>query len=79
MLNFIKCYLSECSADTKTTADLLMARLVMEYACLVWDPHYQTQVSMLEKVQRCALRWLLSDYSYHSSVNAMPTNLSGCP
>ena len=71
MLNFIKCHLSKCSEDTKANAYLLMVRPVVEYACVVWDPHYQTQVSMLEKAQRHVNRWVLSDYSYHSSVNAM--------
>ena len=52
MLNFIKRHLGKCSADTKATAYLLKVWPVMEYACIVWDPHYQTQVSMLEKVQR---------------------------
>jgi len=79
MLNFIKRHLSKCSADTKATAYLLMVRPVMEYACVVWDPHYQTQVSMLEKVQRHVARWVLSDYSYHSSVNAMLHQLRWLP
>ena len=43
MLNFIKRHLSMCSADTKATAWLLMVRPVMEYACVLWDLHYQTQ------------------------------------
>ena len=56
-----------------------MVRPVMEYACVVWDPHYQTQVSMLEKVQRHAARWVLSDYSYHSSVTTMLHQLKWQP
>ena len=56
MLNFLKRHLSKCSVDTKANAYFLMVRPVMEYACVVWDPHYQTQVSMLEKVQRRAAR-----------------------
>jgi len=38
MLNFIKHHLSKCSADTKATAS------VIEYACVLWDLHYQTEV-----------------------------------
>ena len=78
MLNFIKHHLSKCSADTKATAYLLMVQPVIEYACVVWDPHYQTQVSVLEKVQRRAARWVLSDYR---SIVLMLcfTNLSSCP
>ena len=56
-----------------------MVQLVMEYACVVWDLYYQTQVSMLEKVQWSVARWVLSDYSYHSSVNAMLHQLKWLP
>ena len=34
------------------------------------------QISILEKVQRRAARWVLSDYSYHSSVSAMLKQLN---
>ena len=44
-----------------------------------WDPHYQSQVSVLEKVQRRAARWVLSDYSYHSSVSSMLEQLNWLP
>ena len=64
MLNFNKHHLCKCSADTKATAYLLMIQPVMEYACVVWDLHYQTQVLMLENVPRHVARWILSDYSY---------------
>ena len=79
MLNFIKRHLSKCSQDTKTTAYLLLVRPVMEYASVAWDPHYQTQISLLEKVQRRAARWVLSDYSYHSSVTNMLNKLKWLP
>ena len=76
MLNFLKRHLSKCSSHVKASAYLLMVRPVMEYACVVWDPHYQTQISLLEKVQWRAARWVLSDYSYHSSVSTMLKQLS---
>ena len=50
MLNFFKRHLSKCSSNVKTSAYLLMVHPLMEYACVVWDPHYQSQVSVLEKV-----------------------------
>ena len=53
-----------------------MVQPVMEYACIVWDPHYQTQISILEKVQGHAARCILSDYSYHGSVSAMLKQLN---
>ena len=39
----------------------------MEYARVVWDPYYNVQISLLEKLQRHAARWVISDYNYHSS------------
>ena len=67
MLNFFKCHLSKCSTNIKASAYLLLVRPLMEYTCVVWDPHYIVQISLLEKVQR----WILSDYSCHSSVSAL--------
>ena len=55
---------------------VLMVGPVMEYASVGLDPYYQTQISILEKVQRSAARWVLSDYSYHSSVSAMLEQLN---
>ena len=40
----------------------------MEYASPVWDPYYNFDIYKLEKVQRRAARWALSDYSRESSV-----------
>ena len=76
MLNFLKRHLSKCSSNVKASAYLLMVRPLMECACVVWDPHYQSQVSALEKVQRHAARWVLSDYSYHSSVSSVLEQLN---
>ena len=79
MLNFLKRHLSKCSSNVKASAYLLMVRPLMEYVCVVWDPHYQSQVSVLEKVQRHAARWVLSDYSYHCSVSSMLEQLNWLP
>ena len=79
MLNFLKRHLTKYSSSVKASAYLLMVCPLMEYACVVWDPHYQSQVSLLEKVQRHAARWVLSDYSYHSSVSSMLEQLNWLP
>ena len=56
-----------------------MVRPLMEYAGVAWDPHYQSQVSVLVKVQRRAARWVLFDYSYYSSVSSMVEQLNWLP
>ena len=79
MLNFLKHHLSKCSSNIQASAFVLILIMVcplMKYACVVWHPHYQSQVAVLEKVQRCAARWVLSDYSYHSSVSSMLEQLN---
>ena len=71
MLNFIKCHLSKCSTATKASAYLLLVRPLMEYAYAVWDPYYLSHIAILEKIQRRAARWTVSDYNYLSSVSDM--------
>ena len=39
VLNFIKCNLYNCPADTKKTAYLTLFRPIMEYATPVWVPY----------------------------------------
>ena len=81
LLNFLKCHLSKCSTATKASAYLLLVRPLMEYACAVWDPHYLSHISILEKIQRRsrAARWAVSNYSYHSSVSALLHHLNWTP
>ena len=58
-LNFLKRNLSSCSSEVKASAYLTMIRPVMEYAAVVWDPYYQSDVQQLENVQCRAARWVL--------------------
>jgi len=48
----------------------------MEYASAVWDLYYNVDVDKLEKIQRRAARWVLSDYNRTSSVTQMLDQLS---
>jgi len=48
----------------------------MEYASAVWDPHHNSLIQQLEKVQSHAARWIFNDYSRFSSVSAMLNELS---
>ena len=75
VLNFIKQNLNNCPSDTKRTAYLTLVRPIMEYATPVWDPYYNTDIYKLEKVQRRAARWILSDYS-RNSVTSLLSSLS---
>ena len=61
-LNFLKRNLSSCSPEVKASAYLTMICPVMEYAVVVWDPYYQTDIQQLEAQHRAA-RWVLNDFS----------------
>ena len=75
VLNFIKRNLYNCPPDTKRTAYLTLVRLIMEYAAPVWDPYYNTDIYKLEKVQRRAVRWILSEYSRTASATSLLSSL----
>ena len=75
-LNFIKHNLSDCSREVKAQAYLTMVRPQMEFASVVWDPYYNVDVDKLEKIQRRAARWVISDYNRTSSVTQILNQLS---
>ena len=74
-LNFIKQNLHKCSKEVKETAYLTLVRPSLEYASCVWDPHQLYLISNIEKIQRRAARWILSDFSRYSSVSTMLAQL----
>ena len=65
-LNFIKRNLYMCSKEVKETAYLTLVRPCLEYASSVWDPYQLYLISNIEKTQRRAARWTLSDYNRYS-------------
>ena len=70
-LNFIRHNLSNCSKEVKESAYLTLVSPCLEYAACVWDPYQLYLKNEIEKVQRRAARWILSDYSRYSSVTNM--------
>ena len=75
MLNFIQQNLSKCTKDMKSTAYHSLVRPILEYSSLVWDPYLLAHIQSIEKVQRSASRWVLSDYSTFNSVTSMLNEL----
>ena len=70
-LNFLRRNLSKCSINVKENAYLTIVRPLLEYAACVWDPYQEYLIYDLEKIQRRAARWVLSNYNYYSSVTDM--------
>ena len=76
VLNFIRRNLSKCSTEVKSTAYLTLVCPIMEYSASVCrDPHQQYLIDNIEKIQRRAARWVLSDYRQQSSVTNMLNQL----
>ena len=75
ILNFVKRNLTNCSTAIKKQAYLVLVGPIMEYNSPVWDPYYNSDIYKLEKVQRRAARWALSDYSRESSVTSLLSSL----
>ena len=79
-LGFIRRYLYSCPESVKSQAYLTLVCPCLEYACSVWDPHTQKHCHDIERVQRCAARFvknchvrepgtgtnLMNDLNWHS-------------
>ena len=48
-----------------------IVRPKLEYASVVWDPHYLCDVNKLEDIQRAAARFCKRDYKYSLSVTSI--------
>ncbi len=77
-LGFLKRNLQVSSRQLKTTAYQTLVRPLIEYAPALWDPHpdnYKKGISLIEKVQRRAARWVTSRYGNRSSPTEMLAEL----
>ena len=41
-----------------------LVRPILEYGSSVWDPHYESLIDDLEKVQKRAARFVTRNYTY---------------
>lgn len=70
-LCFLRRKLSKSPTSVKLTAYKTLIRPTLEYASVVWDPHYRKDISSLELIQRRAARFIIGDYRHSSSVTTM--------
>jgi hypothetical protein len=61
-IGFLNRNLRGCSQQIKDRLYNTYARPVLEYACSVWDPHTQKNITSLEKAQRSAARFVSGNY-----------------
>ena len=60
-----------CSRHFKEAAYKSLVRPHLEYCSSVWNPHTQTNITKLERVQRRGARYAMSDHRRTSSVMSM--------
>ena len=58
--------LRNCPSGIKATCYTTLVRPTLEYACPVWDPHRQGDISRLEKVQKRAARFVTGNYIFET-------------
>ena len=60
-LGFLRRNLRHLPTTCKKTAYLALVRSVREYGSIIWDPHAKKNIDQLERVQRCAVRFIAND------------------
>ena len=79
-VNVIKAFLQRnlpyCPKHVKSNCYKTLLRPVLEYAATVWSPFTQFDISRLERVQKRAAHFVMSNYSRYSRVSAMTTWLN---
>lgn len=78
-LGFLRRNLKISSISIKDRAFKALVRPQLEYACQVWDPHYNTDKMTLEKILRRAARWVVNRHRQTSSVDGMFDQLNWTP
>ena len=62
ILGLLRRNLSACDHTVKEATYIGLVRPLLEYASSAWDPHTDQLFNEIEKVQRRAVRFVLSDY-----------------
>jgi len=70
-LGFVRRNLRGAPVNCKKLAYVTLVRSGMEYASVIWDPYTKADSNRLEKIHRTAARWILSSYSYKTSVTSL--------
>ena len=73
---FLQRNLCSCPISVKANCYKSLVKPIVEYACVVWVPHTQRDISSIESVQRCAARFVFNNYVFNSSVTEMLQRLN---
>ena len=75
-LNFIKRNIRTNNVKLKESAYKTYVRPLVEYAASVWDPWQNKYIENIEMIQHRAVRYILNDFSFTSSVSNMLSKLN---
>jgi len=64
VLSFLRRNIGDCPTHIKSKCYQSLVRPVLEYGCAVWDPHHQTDINKIEKVQKRASRFATGNYVF---------------
>ena len=73
--SFFRRNLSYCSRNLKVKCYQTYIRPIIEYAAVIWSPHTQSDIHIVEMLQRKAARFVFNDFSRLSSVTNMLDHL----
>ena len=69
LLAFLKRNIKSCPQHIKAKCYCAFVKPVLEYGSCVWDPHHQTHIDNLEKIQKNAGRFVTKNYNYTKGNN----------
>ena len=72
---FFQHNLHKCPSITKSNCYKAMVKPILKYTAVIWSPHTQRDINMIERSQRQAARFVMNNFSSYASVTQMLTNL----
>ena len=73
---FLQRNLHSCPVSVKAACYKSLIKPILEYACVVWNPHQQKDISAIESVQKRCARFVFKNYSPYASFTNMLQNLN---
>ena len=65
-LGFLRRSLSHTNANLRNYAYRTLIIPKLEYASAIWDPYHKNQINKIEKIQKCAARFVLQKHHFKS-------------
>ena len=59
---FLRRNLKMCPQTCRKSAYISLARSILDYGAIIWDPYYIKNIVNLERVQRQTARFIIEDY-----------------